>query len=248
MVQYARKLILRGEIGEIRYFRGVHAEDYMADASIPWNWRTDPAGGGGAMADLGSHVLAMARFLAGPASSVLGDIHTAIRQRPDGSGVGGHRTVEVEDVGRAILRFESGATGSAEGNWIATGRKMQLDFEIGGTGGAIRFTQERFNELLVYRSDDPAGLQGFRTIAASAEHGRYANFIPAPGHQLGFNDLKTIEAGEFLEEIASGRVSGPDFAEGAAVQETLDAFYRSARSGRWETVDRPRPADGAATA
>ena len=239
VVQFARQLIRRGEIGEIRCFRGLHAEDYMADASARWSWRLDPAGGGGAMADLGSHVLSMARFLAGPVSEVFGDLHTAIRKRPDEGDDATLRTVRVEDVGRALLRFESGATGSAEGNWMATGRKMQLEFEISGTLGAIRFTQERFNDLEIYRTDDPAGIRGFRNIFASSEHGRYASFLPAPGHQLGFNDLKTIEAGEFLEEIAGGPRSGPDFAEGAAVQETLDAVYRSARNGRWETV---RPA------
>ncbi len=239
VVQYARRLIRSGEIGEVRYFRGVHAEDYMADASLPWTWRHDPAGGGGAMADLGSHVLSMARFLAGPVSRVLGDMHTAVLQRPDPDQGGRRRKVEVEDVGRAFLRFDNGATGSAEGNWIATGRKMQLDFEVGGTRGALRFTQERFNELELYRVDDPAGMQGFRTISTAAEHGRYAEFLPAPGHQLGFNELKTIEAGEFLEEIAGGSEGGPDFAEGAAVQETLDAVYRSVRSGGWEPVAAP---------
>ena len=234
VVQFARQLIRQGEIGDIRCFRGLHAEDYMADATASWSWRLDSTGGGGAMSDLGSHVLSMARFLAGPVSEVFGDVHTAIPERPDGAGR--LRSVQVEDVGRALLRFEGGATGSAEGNWMATGRKMQLEFEISGTLGAIRFTQERFNDLEIYRTDDPAGTRGFRNIFAAAEHGRYASFIPAPGHQLGFNDLKTIEAGEFLEEIAGGPRSGPDFAEGAAVQETLDAVYRSAKSGRWEAV------------
>ena len=245
VVQFARDLIRQGEIGEVRFFRGLHAEDYMADASTPCSWRTDPDEGGGAMADLGSHVLAMARFLAGPIAGVLGDIHTAIPERPTGTEEKEPRSVGVEDVGRAVLRFESGATGSAEGNWMATGRKMQLEFEVGGSAGAIRFTQERFNELNIYRTVDPAGVRGFRTICAGTEHGRYANFLPAAGHQLGFNDLKIIEAGEFLEEIAGGPPSGPDFAEGAAVQETLDAIYRSARSGGWEDV---RPSDGLETA
>jgi predicted dehydrogenase len=58
MVALAKEVIAAGEIGEIRTFRGVHAEDYMADARAPWTWRLDPAGGGGALADIGSHILA----------------------------------------------------------------------------------------------------------------------------------------------------------------------------------------------
>ncbi len=107
--------------------------------------------GGGALADLGSHALATAEFLLGPITRVLGDCVTAISERPDGKG--GHRAIEVDDIGRAFLRFENGASGSIEGNWIATGRKMQHDFEIHGSKGALCFSQERFNELHFYSND-----------------------------------------------------------------------------------------------
>jgi predicted dehydrogenase len=58
MIKLAREIIESGELGEIRNFRGIHAEDFMADARIPWTWRLDPAGGGGALADIGSHIIA----------------------------------------------------------------------------------------------------------------------------------------------------------------------------------------------
>ena len=166
MFGLAREMIAAGELGEIRGYRGVHAEDYMADADGPFTFRHDPAGGG-ALADIGSHALATAEFLLGPAAGpitkVMGDCVTMIAERPDGKG--GKRRVEVDDVGRAFLRFASGATGSIEGNWIATGRKMQHDFEVYGTKGALAFTQERFNELHFFSTDDrarPSGLPPHR--------------------------------------------------------------------------------------
>jgi predicted dehydrogenase len=141
----AREMIAAGELGEILGYRGIHAEDYMIDPEGPWTFRHDPAGGG-ALADLGSHALATAEFLLGPITEVMGDCVTMIGERPDG--IGGRRKVEVDDIGRAFLRFENGASGSIEGNWISTGRKMQHDFEVYGTTGALAFSQERFNELL----------------------------------------------------------------------------------------------------
>ena len=66
MVDLAKEMIDAGEIGEVRTFRGLHAEDYLADAETPWSWRHDPGGGGGAMADLGSHVFAMGAAPAWP--------------------------------------------------------------------------------------------------------------------------------------------------------------------------------------
>ena len=62
MLGLAREMIAAGELGEIRGYRGVHAEDYMADAAGPFTFRHDPAGGG-ALADIGSHALATAEFL-----------------------------------------------------------------------------------------------------------------------------------------------------------------------------------------
>ncbi len=237
MLGLARDMIAAGELGEIRCYRGVHAEDYMADAEGPFTFRHDPAGGG-ALADIGSHALATAEFLlapaAGPITRVMGDCVTMIAERPDGKG--GRRHVEVDDIGRAFLRFASGATGSIEGNWIATGRKMQHDFEVYGTKGALAFTQERFNELHFFSTDDRQGRQGFRRIEAGPDHAPYGLFCVAPGHQLGFNDLKTIEVAGFLEAIDGRRTEPFNFREGLRIQTLVETIHLSHRAGAWKDV------------
>ena len=230
MVGLAREMIEAGELGEIRSYRGVHAEDYMADAASPFSFRNDPVGGG-VLADLGSHALATAEYLLGPIESVLGDCVTAIPSRPDGSG--GRRAVETDDIGRAFLRFASGATGSVEASWIATGRKMQHDFEVYGSRGALSFSQERFNELHFYRAADSAGRRGFRRIEAGPDHPPYGRFCVAPGHQLGFNDLKAVEVARYLEAI-SGELDEPfNFRAGLRVQQLVETIHASRRAVAW---------------
>jgi predicted dehydrogenase len=237
MLGLAREMIAAGELGEVRAYRGVHAEDYMADSAGPFTFRHDPAGGG-ALADIGSHALATAEFLMGPAAgpitSVMGDCVTMIAERPDGKG--GKRRVEVDDVGRAFLRFDSGATGSIEGNWIATGRKMQHDFEIYGTKGALAFSQERFNELHFFSTDDRRGRQGFRRIEAAPDHPPYGLFCVAPGHQLGFNDLKAIEVAGFLDAVAGRRAEPFNFRAGLRIQTLVETIHASSRAGGWQEV------------
>lgn len=237
MLALARDMIAAGELGEIRGYRGVHAEDYMADAVGPFTFRHDPAGGG-ALADIGSHALASAEFLmgaaAGPITQVMGDCVTMIKERPDGKG--GKRKVEVDDVGRAFLRFESGATGSIEGNWIATGRKMQHDFEVYGAKGALAFSQERFNELHFFSTSDARGRQGFRRIEASPDHAPYGLFCVAAGHQLGFNDLKAIEVAGYLEAIAGRRPEPFGFRAGLRIQTLVETILASSRAGAWQKV------------
>ncbi|MBI4923322.1 MAG: Gfo/Idh/MocA family oxidoreductase [Devosia nanyangense] len=234
MFALARTMIEGGELGEIRSYRGLHAEDYMADTEGPFTFRHDPAGGG-ALADLGSHALATAEYLLGPIERIMGDAVTVIDSRPDGKG--GRRSVEVDDVGRAFLRFASGATGSIEASWIAMGRKMQHDFEVYGSKGALVFSQERFNELHFYNAADAAGRRGFRCIEAGPDHAPYGLFCVAPGHQLGFNDLKAIEIARYIEAIA-GR--GPEpfgFRAGFRIQQLVDATTRSARRAAWVALD-----------
>ena len=233
MLKLAKEMIEAGELGEIRGYRGLHAEDYMADASGAFTFRHDPAGGG-ALADIGSHALATAEMLLGPITEVMGDCVTMIGERTDGKG--GMRRVEVDDVGRAFVRFANGAQGSIEGNWIATGRKMQHDFEVYGTKGALCFSQERFNELHFYSTADAPGRRGYRRIEAAPDHPPYGRFCVAPGHQLGFNDLKAIEVAGYVAAIAGEAPEPFNFRAGLRIQTLVETIQKSSAERAWRRV------------
>ncbi|MHA3980849.1 Gfo/Idh/MocA family protein [Halovulum sp. GXIMD14794] len=234
MIRAAKEIIGSGEIGEIYSYRGVHAEDYMADPASPWTFRHDPVGGG-ALADIGSHAIATAELLLGPIAAVAGRARTVHRERPDGAG--GMRVVEVDDVTHALVEFESGVTGTLEANWLASGRTMQHDFEVFGSKGALRFSQERLNELQLYVGADSAGRRGFRRIEAGPDHPPYGAFCMAPGHQIGFNDLKAIEILEFSRALAGQRDEPFGFAAGFRNQRVIAAILMSSTSNGWVQVD-----------
>ena len=233
MLALAREMIAAGELGEIRGYRGIHCEDYMADPLGNYTFRHDPAGGG-ALADIGSHALATAEFLCGPITRVMGDCVTMIAERPDGRG--GRKPVTVDDVGRAFLRFDNGATGSIEGNWIATGRKMQHDFEVYGTKGALAFSQEHFNVLNFFSTSDAKGRQGFRRIEASPDHPPYGLFCVAAGHQIGFNDLKAIEVAGYINAIAAKSPEPFNFRAGLRIQTLVETIQASSTAQIWMEV------------
>ncbi len=233
MIRLAKEILDAGEIGAVTGFRGRHAENYMADPDAPHSFRTDPEGGG-ALADIGSHIISLGRYLLGPIARVAGQCRTLHADRPVRAGSAERRPVTVDDMTHALIEFESGVCGSFEANWAATGRTMDLSFEISGTKGALAFSYERMNELLLYGG--PAGRQGFRRIESGPAHPPYDRFCPAPGHHLGFNDLKLIEVAELIGAHASGGACSPDFREALLVQQTVEAVQRSSREGTWAEV------------
>jgi len=234
MMILARDIVASGEIGEVYSYRGVHIESYMADPAIPFSFRNDPVGGG-VLADLGSHALATAEFLLGPVAQVMGECRTVVPERLDPE-TGTPRRVETDDVTHAFLRFSSGATGSIEANWCATGRTMQHDFAVYGSKGSLVFTGERLNELHFHDASGPESRRGYRRIEAGPSHPPYAGFCPAPGHQLGFNDLKAIEIAGFAEALAGDAPEPFGFRKGARIQHLVEATKRSSDAGAWVTV------------
>jgi predicted dehydrogenase len=229
---HACRLIEAGEIGRVLQLRGWVDEDYQADPTLPWSWRATLKDAGlGALGDLGCHLIALLTGLAGPIASVLGEIHTFHATRPlaDGSG---EAAVENEDAASALLRFSTGVNGVMTASRSAWGRKSRLGFEVHGTKGMLIFDQERMNELQLFRNQGDKAMQGFTTILTAPEHPPYGRFCPAPGHQLGFNDLKVIEAAGFLRAIRDTTRPALDFTAGLEIEKAIHAIALSARESR----------------
>ncbi|WP_074256068.1 hypothetical protein [Vannielia litorea] len=70
--------------------------------------------------------------------------------------------------------------------------------------------------------------QGFRTILTGPQHPPYAAFCPAPGHQIGFNAPKVLEAAEVVETIAGRHKAWPDFGEALEIERVIHAIAESA--------------------
>jgi predicted dehydrogenase len=245
---YARELIRNGELGEITLFRGTFDQDLQSDPGFPFTWRHERAvAGSGALGDMGSHTLAFAQYLIGDLAEVCGICETFIRERPlAGSGSGQtaraaagaeQRNVENDDVAQFLIRFENGAIGTIGTSRIGTGRKLGLTYEIQGAKAALFFTQERMNELNLYRHGDPPAERGYKTVYIGPEHPGYAAFHPIPGIGLGYNDQKIIEARELICAVAERRPAEPDFAFGHKITQAIDAVQKSIADRRWVRID-----------
>jgi predicted dehydrogenase len=235
-VLHARNLVENGAIGEVVHFRGQVDEDYLASPDVPWSKRARiDLWGLGTLGDITCHLVSFAHLLIGDIVSVAADMDTVVRERPV-PGTGEMREVENEDIAHAIVRFENGISGTLVSSRAAWGRKNLIRFEIHGRKGMLTFDQERLNELQLYVADGPEATRGFRTILTGPAHPPYAQFTPVAGHQLGFNELKVIEAKHLLDCIADGSECFVNFAEGLKIERVIHGMARSARERKWVEV------------
>ena len=244
---FARQLIQEGELGEITLFRGTFDQDFLANPDIPFSWRLDRLlAGTGALGDLGSHTIGFAHFLVGEILEVCGVETTKIKERTIPSGGSGYaasaqsgaskRTVENEDIMEFLIRFENGAIGSIGTSRIGMGRKLGLGYEIQGTKGSLFFTQERMNEIQLYRHTDPDREKGYKTVYIGPEHPGYGAFFGLAGIGLGYNDQKIIEAHDLITAVALGQPVQPDVRFAYGVNKVIDAVDASCREHRWVRV------------
>jgi len=244
-VQFTKKLIDDGTIGEVRHWRAVYLQDWITDPNFPLVWRMKKElAGSGALGDIAAHITDLGLYLVGPISEVVGTMSTFIKERPVATDSGGGAglvaepgtemgEVTVDDSTTFLARFESGASGTFEATRLAPGRRNFNSFEVNGSKGSISFNLERMNELQVYFEDDPAGLQGFRTInITEGVHPYTAHWWPA-GHIIGYEHTFTHAIHDLLEGIGKGVNPGPTFEEGFAVQGVLDAVERSVETHDW---------------
>jgi predicted dehydrogenase len=226
-VRLARELIERGELGELRHFRGRYLQDWGDDPSLDtWRFHPDEAGSG-ALGDLGTHVIDLARFLVGEIATVSGVVRTFVAGR------------QVDDALEVAVEFTGGTVGTIEATRLALGRRNAFQWELNGSDGSLYFDMERMNELQVFRSDGDRA-RGFRTVLVTeADHPFMQHWWP-PGHIVGWGDTFVHEVHHMLSAIATdGDVApyGATFEDGYRASEIADAIVRSSESGRRETVE-----------
>ena len=248
LIQHARKLIDDGKLGDLTHFRGRFFSMYGSNpyGLMSWRFARDIAGYG-ALGDLMAQTVDMALYMAGSIKRTSSASHTFIDERP--LPIPGHGThysvgkagdpkgkVTNEDYVGGLVEFENGARGTLEASRTIFGPKNQFGFELNGTKGALSWDFERMNELQLYLPTDDGLRDGFVRLVGGDQYPGHGNFNPGEGTGLGYEDLKVIEASQFMSSIAEGQQRQPGFTEALAAANVHDAMIRSWTSGSWEDV------------
>ena len=253
-------MIERGELGErIFHFRARYAQDWIVDPKFPLVWRLrSDAAGSGALGDLGSHVVDLARYLVGEFREVCATTETFVKRRPLASKRESTRKmgrVTVDDAVMMIGRFKNGALASLEATRFAPGRKNSLTLEINGNGGSLFFDLEEMNRLKFFSMRDPKDRQGFRDIIVTEPTHPYIDKWWPPGHIIGYEHTFIHTVADLVKAVADaveGRTPSrpgrnrtprrtslqPTFEDGFQNQRVLDALARSAHNKRLIEIEK----------
>jgi predicted dehydrogenase len=230
-VRLARELIEAGKLGDPIHFRARFLASSALREDQRRTWRFDAArAGSGAVADLGSHLVDLARYLAGEPVAVYATTRTCVPTR-DGE------PVDVDDAFAAVVELEGGTIGTLEASRVAGRRNNVCSFEVDGTRGSLSFDIERLNELeLVTERKRPV-----RIDVTDPGHPFMELWWPAPGHSIGWGDSFVHELRHFLRAVAAGRSvrpHGADFEDGHRCALVCDAILAAAREQTRQEVQR----------
>lgn len=235
-VALAKQIVAEGKIGQVYHYRGTYLQDWLVPPDFPRVWRLEKAqAGSGALGDLVSHSVDLARYLVGEITGVAGLLKTFITERPLEKGSPTLAPVDVDDAALSLVKFENGAVGTIEGSRFATGRKNDKRFEINGSQGSLVFDLERMNELELYIEEGPNS--GFRKILVTdAAHPYVSSWWP-PGHIIGYEHTFIHTVADLLKAIGEQTIPTPSFEDGVRNQKVLAAIEKASISRRWEEVN-----------
>lgn len=243
-VALVRRMIDEGRLGEIYHYHGAYLQDWIMDPQFPLVWRLDKKlAGAGALGDIGSHAIDLARYLNAEFKSVVGHMTTFIKERPlageDGGRLqakagGGMGKVTVDDDANFLARFANGSVGVFESSRFCGGRRNYNTFQIYGSKGSVAFNLERMNELEFYDGTEPRAEEGYKTIGVTESVHPYVGAWWPSGHIIGYEHTFVHAVHDFLTALENDTLPSPNFTDGVKNQAVLEAVERSAKSGKWE--------------
>lgn len=141
-VKYARELVRRGELGDIRMVMAEYPQSWLADGDAPLSkqglWRCNPelSGGVNCLGDIGTHVQNMVSTITGlKIRRVLARLDKLVPGRV------------LDDNDSVMIEYDNGASGLYWSSQIARGSDNGLRVRIYGSKGTILWFQEEHEKI-----------------------------------------------------------------------------------------------------
>ena len=258
LLQQARVMTSRGDLGTVRFVHGHYLQDWLLyETDFSWRLEADKGGASSSVGDIGSHWLDAVRFITGlRVERVLASLSTMVqvRQKPIGSlehspaaAFEGHRenyVVTSDDLGTVLLEFEGGSRGVFSVGQVCPGHKNDMQIEVNGSRASLAWNQERPDQLWMGYRDQPNMRLACDPNLLDESVRRYAS-VPGGYGEGWAGALKNLMSNVY-SFIVSGldperdadRIDFPTFQDGYRANCIVDAIVRSnVDRSRWTKVE-----------
>lgn len=219
-VQRAAQMVQRGDIGRPIHFEASYLQSWLA--TMVWgDWRTSPAwlwrlssahGSMGVLGDIGVHILDLASYPLGRYAAVSCRLHTV--DKAPGGRIGEYK-LDANDSAVIHAEMVNGAVGVVHTSRWATGHRNSLVLRIYGDEGGLAIDLDKGYDRL----DTCLGKNRIKAEWKT---------VTCPRTPTNFE--------RFVRSIRSGKQDQPDFVQGAAIQQVIDACFRSSKTGKAVTI------------
>lgn len=238
----ARAVVRAGIIGTIVTWRAVLLHSSYLNAQRAMTWRLSrKESGGGALVDLGVHMIDAVRMVAGEFDAVRCVTRTVVGERPNVGVPDGMSPVDVDDWALVTADLVNGSTGTIEVSRVHAGREGAFAFEVFGTKGSVSVDLQRGRAVIA----DAASRDVTQDVVLDDPWVTYLK-TAFPGSKMSMGlmcDMHAASIYTFLDGCTGGDVgfsARPTLAECGWTQRVVDACYASADTGDRVEVERPR--------
>ena len=227
--RYVHHLVAEGFVGRCLTADFRYAGSWGRGAD--YRWRFDAARGLGALGDVGSHVIDMARWLVGDVSAVCASLGFS-HDRP---GADGKPTQGANDSARLLLEFANGCRGLVNASLVSHAGGQQMRVILDGEKGTIEIDASPRDGYRVY-----AGSHGDKDMAVQTIPEEFLRGVDQKGPVM--EQLRRVftehpvGCREFVDAILEDRQVSPSFHDGWKAQEVMQAALESDRQRRFVTL------------
>lgn len=258
LIQQARVMVGRGDIGPVHYVHGQYLQDWLLYPT-DYNWRLEKEGGASrCVADIGSHWCDLAGYVIGSRiDQVLAEYTTVypVRKKPTKARIAFAQAtgdedyedypIDTEDLASVLIRFENGARGVCSVSQVSAGHKNGLELEVNGGTGSLAWKQEQPNELWIGRRSEPNSIL-LKDPSLMDESVRGYAALPG-GHGEAWADafrnlmrnIYTFVSMGYSMDTDRDKINFPTFADGLESNRVVEAITASAKAGGvWKKIER----------
>jgi predicted dehydrogenase len=241
-VRQMKAVIENGGIGQPLHFRAYMNHGGYIDVMRPMTWRLRHAmAGGGALTDLGIHLMDLIQFLLGKMAWVQCQTRTFVPHRPTAKGSSQMEEVDVEDWALVQLGLPNDACGTIEVTRVAAGAGEESGLEIHGSLGSLKMDIGHPEQLKYYDVKRRQWIDGKLEFPPATGLRPLEGLWPPSKQSMGYMlNAHLACCYDFLQYIQEQKPSPLDFNAALAAQEMLEAAYLSASKGG-QRINLPLP-------